>query len=858
MPSSTFSSRTLWNIGWRYLLRHPWQSVLMIVGIALGVAVIVAIDIANAGASRAFDLSTEAVTGRATHQIIGGPQGLDETIYIRLRREGIVQAAAPIVAEYVSSPQLGERPLQLLGVDAFAEAPFRSYLGQATNSSPEGLAAFLTGPGAVLISSGVAQRYKLAAGSPITLEIGGYERSAFIAGLLQPANDLSQRALDDLILADIATAQELTDRIGKLDRIDLILPEGSTAAEQINRINARLPQGTRVTPLSARSGTLEQMTEAFRINLTALSMLALVVGLFLIYNTMTFSVVQRRPLFGTLRCLGVTQREVFALVVSEAFIVGTIGAGLGLALGVVLGQQAMRMVTQTINDLYFVLNVRSVEIPIASLIKGALVGIMATMLTAAPPAWEAASVPPRVALSRSRLETKARRAVNLVALGGVGLLITGTLTLALPTRSLITSFAGTFAVTVGFAMLTPLATSLLMRSAAPPFGRAWGVLGRMAPRNVVNALSRTSIAIAALMVAVSVTIGVSLMINSFRYTVIIWLEQTLQGDIYISPPSPTVTQSQGELNPAAVQTIEQWPGVARVDTLRSVDVDSPVGPIHVAATHNRTLGSERLFLSVDRAPQAIWAAMQNDAVLISEPLANRIGLAQPGSAFTLYTDKGARDFAIIGIYYDYTSSQGTVLMSLETYRRYWDDPALTALALRLEPGADSDTLARDLQDALAPTQRLIVRPNRSLRQEVLTIFDRTFAITGALQLLATIVAFIGVLSALLSLQLEKQRELGILRAVGLTARQLWALVTLETSLMGAVAGVLAMPTGYALSYILIYIINRRAFGWTLQMRIEPAPFIQALLVAILAALLAGIYPAYKMGKMITANALKSE
>jgi putative ABC transport system permease protein len=159
---------------------------------------------------------------------------------------------------------------------------------------------------------------------------------------------------------------------------------------------------------------------------------------------------------------------------------------------------------------------------------------------------------------------------------------------------------------------------------------------------------------------------------------------------------------------------------------------------------------------------------------------------------------------------------------------------------------------------LSPVQKLLVRPNQALREEVLIVFDRTFAITGALQLLATIVAFIGVLSALLSLELERQRELGILRAVGLTVRQLWGLIMLETGLMGSVAGLLAMPTGYALALILVYIINRRSFGWTLQMQVNWEPFLQALVVAVVAALLAGIYPARRMGAMVTSEALRSE
>jgi putative ABC transport system permease protein len=827
----------------------------MVLGIILGVAVVVAVDLANASASRAFDYSTEAVAGRATHQIVAGPQGLDEAVYTRLRREGVVRAAAPVVTEYVCSPQLGDQPLQLVGADAFAEPPFRNYLWSEGGVPVAGLTAFLTKPGAILISVDVADRYGLERGAHITLDVAGYERTVFIAGLLEPADGLSRRVLEGIILADIATAQELTGRLGRLDRIDLILPEGESA--QPDRIRALLPQGARIIPVEARTGAIKEMTAAFRINLTALGLLALMVGLFLIYNTMTFSVVQRRPLFGTLRCLGVTRREVFALVLGEALIVGTVGAGLGLVLGVAMGQGAVRMVTQTINDLYFVVTVRGIQIPASSLVKGGLLGVVATVAAAALPAWEAASVAPRAALSRSGLEIKARQAVVRVAVGGLVLLVVGAGILALPTRSILVSFAGTAAAIVGFAMLTPLATDLAMRVAAALLGRLWGALGRMAPRDVINSLSRTSVAVAALMVAVAETIGVSLMIGSFRHTVVLWLTQTLQGDIYISAPGVTSVQATTRLDPAVVEAVQEWPGIDRVDTLRAAMVDTLEGPVYLFAVENPNFG-ERPFLSADGPPEAIWEAMQNGAITVSEPWANRMGLPRRGGTATIYTDQGPHSFPVVGIYYDYVSTQGTVAMSLETYRQFWRDEALTSLALRLPPGADADGVARDLQQALAPVQRLDIRPNRALREEVLVVFERTFAITGALQLLATVVAFIGVLSALLSLQLDKQRELGILRAVGLTARQLWSLVMLETGLMGAVAGLLSMPTGFVVALILIYIINRRAFGWTLLLQVEPAPFLQAFVVALIAALLAGIYPARRMSKAITADLLRFE
>ncbi|HET6443425.1 MAG TPA: FtsX-like permease family protein, partial [candidate division Zixibacteria bacterium] len=585
---------------------------------------------------------------------------------------------------------------------------------------------------------------------------------------------------------------------------------------------------------------------------------ALVVGLFLIYNTMTFSVVQRRPVFGTLRALGVTRKELFLMIVVEALLAGVVGSVLGLLLGVLLGQGAVRLVSQTINDIYFVVTVRSVTIPAASLVKGGLMGVLATVLAAAAPAWEAASVTPKVALSRSGLEDKASVVVSRVAIAGLLLAAAGVFILFLPTQDLIVSFIGTFAIIVGAAMITPRATGLLLNFLAPISGRLLGVLGRLGPRNTVKSLSRTSVAVAALMIAVSVTIGVSLMISSFRNTVEVWLSETVQGDIYISPPSVSGSQTSGIIDPAVMSLLASWPGVERVDTFRAVEVESAFGPISLAYTQNPSIGEERVYQWVDRDPTQVWQGMLEGSVLVSEPLAMRLGLSPDEAKLTLTTPAGERSFPVAGIYYDYTSSQGVALMAQPVFTSVWGDDAVGAISLRLAPGIDADELARNLADALAPVQPLEVRPNADLRAEALAIFDRTFAITGAMQLLTTFVAFIGVLSALLSLQMDKQRELGVMRAVGLTVRQLWRLVMYESGLLGASAGLLALPTGFVLALILIYIINRRAFGWTLQLNVEAAPFIEAFLVAVLAALAAGILPTWRISKQASAEAMRGE
>jgi putative ABC transport system permease protein len=288
-----------------------------------------------------------------------------------------------------------------------------------------------------------------------------------------------------------------------------------------------------------------------------------------------------------------------------------------------------------------------------------------------------------------------------------------------------------------------------------------------------------------------------------------------------------------------------------------VQVLARQGLVDVTAVDNPAIEHERIFKSREGKPGSLWDRMQAGEVIISEPLANRLSL-DVGDEIELQSPLGWQTYRVIGVYFDYASSSGTVMMAMDVYRQAWQENGVTSIGINLPDGADVEDVTRRLQDGLGAYQRLTIRPNQALRDDVMVVFDRTFAITSALRILATIVAFIGVLSALLLLQLEKQREMGILRALGLTGRQLWRLVMLETGLMGLSAGLLALPAGYALSLILVYVINQRSFGWTIQMAAQPETFLQALGVALAAALLAGIYPAWRMSRTAAAEEMRYE
>lgn len=852
------------RLAWRHAWRRPLQSIFLIAGVAIGVAMIVAIDLANGAASRAFELGTETITGKATHQIVGGPTGLDEMLYTRLRRDLAYRQSAPVVESYVSVPELDAQPMRLLGVDPFAEPPFRNYLGENAELDTDGdLSVLLVEPNTVLLSAAVAGRYALAPGDRITARVGSKSMTLSIAGLLAPSDDLSRRALDGLLIADISTAQEVLDRVGRLDRIDLIVPDGDTGAAIQDEIETILPPGVRIVRPEARSGTVEEMTAAFRLNLTALSLLALVVGMFLIYNTVTFSVVQRRPVLGTLRALGMTRREIFGMILLEASLLGLLGTLAGLGLGIVLGRGAVQAVTQTVNDLFFVVAVREVEIPLWTLVKGAISGIIAALVAAVVPAYEATSVPPAGALKRSDVEEKVRAALPWISLGGALLLIAGVL-LLIPEWSLVLAFTGLFGIIIGIALLTPGLTLLMMTGLQQVLGRRLGILVRMAPRDIVRSLSRTSVAIAALMVAVSVIIGVGVMIGSFRLTVAQWLDDVLQADIFVSPPALGANRVVYTLEQEIAEALADFPGIAATSTNREVQVtarlpteDGPVEiPIGIAALSQDLAGADRRYKAAIGDWQETWTAVVAGGVVANEPMANRYDL-RVGDNLTLYTDRGEETFPIVGVAYDFDVQPG-LLMADAVYRAHWNDPAISAVALFVEPGVDVDAKVAELRAAFAGEAALIIRSNLGTRQNALEVFDRTFAITVALQLLATLVAFIGILSTLMSLQLERSREIGVLRASGMTRRQLWRLTLLETGLLGVSAGLVAMPTGFVLALVLIYIINLRSFGWTLSMQLQPGEFLQAFAVALIAALIAGLYPAWRMGTIQPAEAVRME
>ncbi len=850
-------SRLLWRASRRHLTRHPWQIGLSILGIALGVAVALSIDLANESVRRSFSLFARSIAGKATHQIVGGPSGIPESVYRTVRLEAGLRHSAPVVERHLAAPDWPGTTFHLLGVDPFAASPFRSFLGAGAAPTLADLSALLVRPGAALIARETGRRLGLRRGDTLTVRVGSARRQLTLVGELVPRDAVSARVLESTIVVDIATAQEVLGEVGRLSRIDLILAEGSPGEADHTRLSALLPPGVQIERAGSRAASVEQMTRAFAINLTALSLLALVVGMFLIYNTVTFSVVQRRELIGVLRALGVTRGEIFGVVLGEAALIGFLGTAVGLPLGILLAQGMVTFVAQTINDLYVTVAVREVALPPVSLVRAAVLGLSGTLLAALAPALEATATTPRAALHRSVLEGRSRRAAPQLALIGMGALAVGVV-LLLPVRAPIgVAYAALFLVLLGAALLTPWAAIALMTVARAPMGWLFGLPGRLAAGSVIGALSRTAVALAALIIAVAATIGVGIMIGSFRQTVIRWLASSLQSDVYVSPPSLLSNRPDATLEPALITRLMATPGLIRVNTNRTVRVESTAGPLPLVVLDVDAPVLGRFSFVRGEAASVLSGFMMGGAVIISEPLAyhRRLGV---GARLALRTDRGVRDFPVVAVVRDYGSTQGVAMMSRATYEQFWDDRAISALGLVIAPGLDVEAVVGTLRRAAGPDQEVLIRSNRALRAASLEVFDRTFAVTIVLRLLATVVAFVGVLSALMALGFERARELAVLRAQGFTPGQVWALVIGQSGLMGAAAGLLAIPVGIALSLILVFVINQRSFGWTLEIELTPRVLLQGLALAVVAALLASVAPARRIARQPLPDALRDE
>ncbi len=837
--------------GLRYYQKNLLQLFLSILGIAMGVAVVVAIDLANSSAIRGFDISMETISGKANYQIRGN-EFVDDSLLGYIRHSFPYIKTAPILEKYIKLNVNKPITITFLGLDPFSERYFRNYFNDANLDFQNSIVKLMTIKSAVIVSNRFAHKYNFKVGDSIAIEVDGVNKKLYLCGILNLTNDEQQKSSENLILSDIAIAQDIFGLKNKISRIDIIAKD-----DQVNSIQNFLPKGVNITQADNRASAGKNMTQSFRTNLTAMSLLSIIVGMFLIYNTMTFSVVQRRQYLGLLRSIGVTNNEIFRLIISESILLGIIGTTIGMIAGIFLGNFLIKLVTNTINDMYFVLQVQDVNISTFSLIKGILLGIFATILSAIKPAKEAANVPAGIVLIRSSAETGLIAKSSKMMVYGFIFIVLGVAFLFIPIKNIYISYLGMIPLMIGFSLITPKFIITMIDLILPIFTKLFGSIGKMSARGIKENLSRTTISIAALSIALSAAIGIGSMVSSFRQTVIDWLNYRLNADIYASVPTNVSRFNDGTFPEWVIDSAKSINGVVKMNLYRELQINHKGKIYHLLASKVQPQNFER-FVETLYDAETVWKKFRTEEVLlVSESYAFKNNI-RPGDSLTIPTDQGYKTFQVIAIYYDYSSDIGLIFINMNVFRKYYNDKLYSGIGLFVNDSTQVDRVAEELREKVSPKLHFLVRTNKSLIRSSVEVFDRTFIITDVLQLLAIVVSFIGIFSAMMALQLEKSRQFAILRANGLTPIQLWKHIIYQTGLMGFISGLLAIPLGILIAYILINIINTRSFGWSISYYFDSIYLIQAVIVGIISAILAGIYPAIKMANTPPALSLRND
>lgn len=858
----------------RFLRREPLRSAATVLGVALGVAVVVAIRLANASSLRGFEAALDAMSGETSVEIVGAGLGIGEDRLASLgwlREYGAVSPviegdaiARPLVSgSNAETPARGEL-MRVLGVDILRDRPFREYqlldVGGAGDLTAQEFLSLLLDPQTVVITEKFARRHGLATGSPLPLVIGDAERVFTVRGLLR--DEGPARLLDgNLVLMDIAAAQWALRRLGYVDRVDVRLRDPSTIDGAEREIAARLPEGLTAQRPSRRGAQVERMLASFHLNLTALSWVALLVGLFLVYNTVATSVIARREEIGTLRAVGVTRRAVLALFLGEAAMLAVVGSALGVLLGRLLADAAVTLTSTTVNTLYVAAAAAPSALTTGDVLAALLVGVPLSLAAAALPALEASRVTPLAAIrGADRLETRVALSWRRLIAPGA-LLAAGAWLATLPAYDglPVAGFASAFAFVFGAAGLVPIVLFGFTRAGRRPLASLFGVAGSLANANLAAAIPRVSVSVAALAVSLSMMVAIAVMIGSFRETVNYWVGQTLKADLFVGPEARSGGPGQSAISPDVERLVSAHPLVADVDRFRTSSL--PYGDAQVTLTAGDFGVVSRRGTLVFKAPADGLARMRDaagrDQVVVSEPFANRHGVSAGGRVH-LQTSSGPRVFDVVGVYFDYSSDRGVVAMDHATFARHFGAAPPTGLSVYLRDGASADQVRDALLRGLAPDQRVFIYTNASLRAEVLRIFDATFAITYALEAIAIVVAIMGVAGTLLTLILERRREIAMVRLVGAERAQVRRMVVLEAALLGTVSQGVGLAVGLLLSLVLVFVINYQSFGWTIQFHVPWAFLAQMSAAIVLATALSGLYPARLASRIYVAAEVAGE
>lgn len=831
---------------------------LTIVGVGLGVAVFTSIRIANVSTMESFYNTIEAISGRAQLQIAAGESGFDERLLWRLRGIKRVEALAPVVQSTSRVEGARGELIIISGVDLVADKAMRDYYLKFGKDKADPL-KLLTDSNSILIGEAFAARNGIKEGSQINLFTPSGKTSFTVRGLLAlkgPAEALG----GNFALMDIAAAQTAFSKIGRLSRIDVTLEKGADIDQVAGALQERIGTAADVQRPERRKETVDKMLRSFQVNLTALSLIALFVGTFMIYNTVSFSLLMRRKEIGILRSIGTKRAAIGALFLLEAFAIGLLGSAFGLVLGIAFSKFALKMMSETVSALFILVSAQKITITNGTIILALSVGLFSSLGSALAPIIEAARVKPSEALQAAGHEIRQGRAYGKYTLLGAALLLSSFF-LSRPSPVFDTPIFGyitCFVLVLGASFVVPGALVFLCDRVLPLLRGALRGEVILAKANLRSNISRASAATAALMASFAMVVSVGIMIASFKKTINTWVDQAVRADLVINQASPVAGVAALKMGENLGKDLLKLKGVKEIDGFLGLNVNFKGEQVFLAAADFDVYRKYGHFAFKEgEQEKAIDGLISGGGGLVSENFAERFKVRH-GDTIELASPSGPLRLEVAGVILDYTSERGTVTIDRSLYKRYWRDDLVDTFGVFLEPGYKADEVAMRIKESLGDKYDLFVMTNKKFKAEIMALLDQSFSIAYALQLIALLVAVLGITNSLLASIIERERELGIMRAIGSMQRQIKKLIVIEAVFMGIIGQIIGIATGTAVSLVLIYVINKQSFGWTLQVAIPYALVLSSMAGILAASALAAYFPARRAAQMDLGAALKYE
>jgi putative ABC transport system permease protein len=817
-------SRVAWRVLTRAQLREqPLRLLATIAAIMLGVALGSAVYLINTAALSEFDLATRRLIGNADLIVRGSPQGFDESLFVTLARDPSVQIASPVLELELTLP--GEHPpLKLLGVDAFRAAALQPLLlGELAGDVTR-----LFAPDSIVLSHAAAEQLALARGGSVTTLSGERAQRLQIVDVL--TDDVYPEALG---VMDIASAQWAFGHLGHINRIDLRLRAGVDVEAYRTQLARTLPAGVVVHTPTIERGRAVNATRAYRVNLNMLALVALLTGTFLVFSTQSLAVLRRRAAIGLLRALGVTREELRRALLMEGIAIGIAGAVPGALLGGVLASVALHYLGSSLGNRQLATVGTVLSLQPTGLLAFVLLGTIAAAVGAWLPAREAAGRPPALALKAGDVEPALAR----VSTGGPALLLLlGGAALAFlpPLHGIpVAGYLSIAALLLGSVLLIPL----LMRTLTRVRPRTGHVVVDTATAQLAGSASLATINLACIVVSFSLMVAMAIMVHSFRTSFDLWLVKMLPADLQLRA---SVAGGTGALSVAQQQRLAALPEVVKLQFRRQLPIwmrpDSPAVTL-IARDFDGLPPADALpLIATLHAP---WPAAAQPA-WISEGFADTYGY-RPGDSLSLPLGGQARAFRVAGVWRDYVRSEGAVIIDRDVYIRATGDTTASEGSIWGRPGVSASALEAAVRQALRSSDALELIGSAQLRERSLVLFDRAFAITYALEFIAVLIGLAGVGVAASSSALTRRAQFGMLRHLGMLRRQVLGLLATEGVLMSLIAVVYGLVLGGVLSLILVYVVNRQSFSWSIDLAIPASQLLLLSAALVVASALTAVW-----------------